>query len=450
MAVLMWVCLAARPLHVDELCHAVAVEPGAVDLDINDIPTIQLLLGCCLGLVVIDEPTSTVRPVHFTVKEYLISQGDLFLNAHSILAEVCLTYLNYRCVNELPSNTLTTPAALPFLKYASCHWGIHAGEQATPAVKALALGLLSQYPDHISARVYLLEGGDRFRYVVNKMVPPPPALITRGFTGLHYAASLGISELVDDLVRTKPIDIGTIDSFGCTPLLWAVMNSRVKVVKQLLEGQDSGVRSVVAWKKRLPVLSWTRMWSGRILDPVWDRKRADPNVKDLTWGRTPLSWAVDCGNKEVVEVLLNQKDINPNSRDFTAATPISWAAQEGEEEMVRMLLRREDVNPDEVDRVGRASLFWAAKNGHVEVVKLLLGQSGINPDRRDTIYGRTALSQAAEKGNMGVVKLLLERNDVDPNLADNRGRTPLFWAARNGHQQIVKLLERRQPKLRDK
>ena len=66
MDVLMWVSHAERPLHVDELCHAFGVE-GSPDLDIQNIPAIETLLACSLGLVVVEESSSTVRLVHNTL-----------------------------------------------------------------------------------------------------------------------------------------------------------------------------------------------------------------------------------------------------------------------------------------------------------------------------------------------------------------------------------------------
>ena len=52
MEVLMWVSYAERPLHVDELSHALGVE-GSTDLDIRNIPKIETLLACSLELVVV-------------------------------------------------------------------------------------------------------------------------------------------------------------------------------------------------------------------------------------------------------------------------------------------------------------------------------------------------------------------------------------------------------------
>jgi len=55
MEALMWISRSERPLKVQELCHALAVEVGTTDLNIDNVPSIRILLSCTLGLVTIDE-----------------------------------------------------------------------------------------------------------------------------------------------------------------------------------------------------------------------------------------------------------------------------------------------------------------------------------------------------------------------------------------------------------
>ena len=121
MEVLMWVSHAERPLHVDELCHALGVEEGSIDLNIRNIPSIETLLACSLGLVTVEKSSSTVRLIHYTLQEYLSRSPDLFLKPHSMIAEVCLTYLNFRHVRGFSSTFRSIPPTIPFVKYASCY-----------------------------------------------------------------------------------------------------------------------------------------------------------------------------------------------------------------------------------------------------------------------------------------------------------------------------------------
>ena len=188
MEVLMWVSHAQRPLHVDELCHALGVE-GSEDLDTRNIPTIETLLAFTLGLITVEKSSSTVRLVHYTLQEHLSNNTKLFPNAHSIIAEVCLTYLNFPHVRSFSSALRSVPLAAPFIEYASCHWGTHAGLETTESVKTLALKLLNGYDKHISSKVVLLRG------VRTEEQPFDQEDTPRGFTGLHGAAYFGCVEI---------------------------------------------------------------------------------------------------------------------------------------------------------------------------------------------------------------------------------------------------------------
>ena len=64
-------------------------------------------------------------------------------------------------------------------------------------------------------------------------------------------------------------------------------------------------------------------------------------------------------------------------------TPLALAAGDGHEEVVRILLERDDIDPDKPDQDGRTPLWWAAWVGQEGVVKLLLGRDDVNPDKPD-------------------------------------------------------------------
>ena len=101
MEAVMWISRSKRPLRGEELCHALAVELGTTDLNVQNVPSIRTLLSCTLGLVTIDEKTSTLRLVHFTLQEYLAAHPSLFTTPHSMMAETCLTYLNFQSICKL-------------------------------------------------------------------------------------------------------------------------------------------------------------------------------------------------------------------------------------------------------------------------------------------------------------------------------------------------------------
>jgi len=228
MEVLMWISHAERPLNVDELCHSLGVD-GSIDLDIQNIPAIETLLACSMGLVTVEKSSSTVRLIHYTLQEHLSNNSNLFPNPHSIIAEVCLTYLNFPYVRNFAPTLRSVPQTAPFVKYASCYWGTHAKWKTTETVKALALKLLDGYDKHISSKVLLLHG------VRAEEQPLGGDGVPTGFTGLHGAAYFGCLELIVALLETNNGDMQAKDIRGNIALAWASRMGHEGVVGTLLE-----------------------------------------------------------------------------------------------------------------------------------------------------------------------------------------------------------------------
>ena len=78
-------------------------------------------------------------------------------------------------------------------------------------------------------------------------------------------------------------------------------------------------------------------------------------------------------------------------KDDEGQAPLSRAAAEGSEAVVQTLLAQDRVDPDSKDMVGRTPLSWAAENGHEAVVKVLLATGKVDVDSKDK-YGQTPLS----------------------------------------------------------
>ena len=386
MAALMWISHSERPLNVDEICHALAVEIGSTDINIDNVPSIRTVLGCCQGLATVDGGSSTIRLTHSTLKEYLSSHAGLFDKPHSKIAETCLTYLNFQAIKDLTASTSRDPRGAPFLRYSSLYWGTHMGVELSDDSRYLARDLLDQYDNHISAE--LLWKSTVLSYLHSR----------KPFSALHCISYFGIAELAIDLIKAKRWNVNQRDSAGQTPLIWAARHGREEVVKLLFQ-----------------------------------QKYTQPDMKDTRYGRTALSWAAGGGNEGVVRLFLGPTFVNPGSIGRRWGGP----------EVMSLLLGRKYVNPDRPDNYGQTPLSWAAENGCDGVVKLLLEREDVNPDMPDN-RGRTPLSWAAENGRDGVVKLLLGREDVDFNMPDSDGQTPLSLASQNRHKQVVELLQARE------
>ena len=342
MRVLVWLHLAKRPLKLEEIQHALAVERGDIKFDVEAIPAKKRLLDCCLGLVIVDEETSTIRLVHYTLEEYFrVHSSTVFPYGYSTAAEICLTYLNLRELSvecKTYANMMQQLKKFPFLEYASCHWGHYAAEAEGVEISGLATNILlskGKRLPHISLQVlyYDVRG-------VSEQLPEQLYAYSIDFLGVHAAAHFGL-------------------------------------------------------EAHMPVLG--------------DRQGWNAPVRDIG---SPLSCATSAGHEAVVRMLLEQEEVDVNSRGRYDQTPLLSAAQRGNEAVVRLLVQRKDVNANSKGLGGTTPLLSAAVEGYEDIARLLLERGDVDANARDR-FGRPALSCAAEAGHEAVVRLLLEWEGVD-------------------------------------
>lgn len=316
---LRWIHLAERPLSVEELLHALATEKGHSDLDRDNFPGRKTFLACCLGLAIVDDETSTVRLVHYSLEEYLNTHDQVFQYGHEYITQICLTYLLFESTtNDLASKAIedkieskgqnrawTSKFAL--FQYATCHWGHHARKGYPLGESTLSLAL-----EYLCMDWQKRHNSVRFLYWHLTSLDSP-ALDTQLFSSLHIVAFFGIHQVLSD-IRLADSAADSVDSLYRTPLSWAARNGHEAVVKLLLE------------------------------------KGADPDSFDSR-RRTPFLSAAANGQEAVVRLLLG-KEIDPESRDSGGQSPLSWASRNGHEIVVKLLLEK-DVDPDSADVWGR-------------------------------------------------------------------------------------------------
>ena len=451
MEAIMWIAYSVRPLEPDELCQALGVEIGSTDLDNDNAPSIRTILNCGLGLVTVDSWSSKARLVHFTLQEHIIANPTLFCSPHSMIAEVCLTYLNFGCIRDLSPTLSPLPPTTPFFVYASHYWGAHARRQTSTSVIPLALNLLDGFDAHISYELLLRPEFQRLGDGDWEASYDGPLKCTV----LHAGAFLGASEIMDSLLKIDKRNLNATDCHGRTALMWATKMGYDAIVKMLLE--QEGVNSHIVDHSGRTLLSWAA-GNGHegIVEMLLERSNVNPDTAD-TGGRTPLSWAAESGREKIVRTLLERNDVNADTADRGGKTPFAWAvgprfmARGTEEErgrVVKILLERNDVNPDTADECGRTPLSMAAEHGREKIVLTLLERNDVNPDIADKdgqtplawAAGAAIISQGTEEEHERVVRILLERNDVNPDSADKNGQTPLSLAARRGFARVLRVL----------
>ena len=116
------------------------------------------------------------------------------------------------------------------------------------------------------------------------------------------------------------------------------------------------------------------------------------------------------------------------------------ASLNGHLDVVNRLLDCKEIEVNAQSYIGWTALFWASQNGHLDVVNRLLYYNKIQVNLQNK-YGDTALMQASANGHLNVVNRLLDCKQIDTNLQDKYGKTALDHASRvNGNLSVVNRL----------
>lgn len=224
-------------------------------------------------------------------------------------------------------------------------------------------------------------------------------------SGVHQAAETGDTKKLETLLEEDPALINKMDSYGMTPLHWAVDKGHRRTAEFLIE------------------------------------KGADVNAKDRN-GETPLRYAISKEYSSMATMLiLNGAKVSAKEEDvrdmLQRIAPLHRVARDGQSGNVKTFLEK---YPDQVnarDDSGRTPLYWAARAEHIEVCEYLLSHGAdINAATPD---GWTPLHTSIYNRKVRSVELLVAQG-ADVNVKNNDGETPLHWAVRRGMKDLIEIL----------
>ncbi|VDM95657.1 unnamed protein product, partial [Thelazia callipaeda] len=119
--------------------------------------------------------------------------------------------------------------------------------------------------------------------------------------------------------------------------------------------------------------------------------------------------------------------------------PIQYAVQCGNVDTVNLLLQEDDYNQlVHVDAHGNTLLHVACRSSNNEILQLLADYEEIDVNIANDM-GWTVLHEAASTGNLNSLKILYKLR-ANANVLDKEDRTPLHIAAAAGYTHIVNLL----------
>ncbi|KAF8206616.1 ankyrin repeat-containing domain protein [Mycena galopus ATCC 62051] len=465
---LIWVANAKRPLSVEELRVALAVEPGTQQLDKENLLKIEIILGVCAGLVIVDKGSSVVRLVHYTTQEYLDKiQAQKFPDAQTEITSTLLTFLAFDGYPDSVWHSKNLPPLAEYSQYCLAH---AAGQPEVQLRESLLMFLdkafqwktamnkrLSWNPkwnsppwnyshqksqpstlwiaaaaNLVETTEFLLEGAPLLKHSKD------PEIIVASYYGhikivhillengadvnaaggeygssLQVAAAEGHTEVVSILLE-KGANINAAGGYYGSSLQAAAAEGHTEIVCSLLEkGANVNATEIVY---------------------ILLEKGADINVAGGYYGSS-LHAAVAEGHTEIVDILLETgADINVAGRHYGSV--LQAAVARGHTKVVCVLLEKgADINA--AGRNYGSPLQAAAARGHTEIVHILL-ERGANVNAVEGYEG-SSLQAAAARGHTEIVHILLEKG-ADVNVAEGEYRSSLHVAAAGGHTEIVSIL----------
>ena len=250
---------------------------------------------------------------------------------------------------------------------------------------------------------------------------------------LVWASQLPSVEVVQALLDAKANVNAADDGIAHTPLMRAIDMQQAPVVNLLLKAKaDPNAKTpqgesclILAVKSRRPEIVKA------VIDAGADIKYVTPD------GYSPALVTVQDGmpeSAEIIKVLGAAKA--PLDISNAAYTPLSYAVEQGNRELVKALLDA-GANPNAKTEGGRIPLQLALD--HKEIVELLLSAKA-DPNLSSE-GGSTPLTAAIENGANEAIEILIKAG-ANVNLRDGYGSSPLQVATNYQKNEIVELLKK--------
>jgi ankyrin repeat protein len=203
---------------------------------------------------------------------------------------------------------------------------------------------------------------------------------------------------IDDIKELiKTIDVNFIDkhdNYGYTALMWASINGRRDIVKELIKA-GSDVNYIDAYKRN--ALHFAVMF-GKI-DAVRALLEAGSKIRNFA----TLFMALKNVNRVKMVALLLKAGADPNVKNYNGTTILMYTIQNRIID-IAMLLIKKGADVSATNEHKRTALMMASKYGHTTVVKALIKAGALIYEIDNK--GTTALKEARENGRIQVIKLL--------------------------------------------
>ena len=167
-----------------------------------------------------------------------------------------------------------------------------------------------------------------------------------------------------------------------------------------------------------------------IMKKLIDEENVNPNSKD-NFGTTSIHIAARQRTTTTLNFFLSiSEKVNINIQDQFGETPLILACLYAKEELVQVILRFPTLEVNLANNEGKTALLTACNRGHETMVSMLLGHEHIQVNMSDS-DNNTPLMVACGGSYLGVIRLLLNREDIDINAKNKFRCTALTISCRS-------------------
>ncbi|TVY94089.1 Serine/threonine-protein phosphatase 6 regulatory ankyrin repeat subunit C [Lachnellula willkommii] len=245
---LRWIVCSNKPVLSDVLLAVLSIKDGDKAINYGAMTTIVDIMRWCSSLLRWkDQEMKYIELAHFTVKEFLLTinpkeqtsvadyRVDIIKDEYD-LAKICLTILNFDefAATQPPqqTDTLSWAASVEVqeaFRYASVWWPVHASDY-----------LEDHHIFALAKKLFDPVKSNNFRWWTQCFADQNSLDLENyhELTTLHFASYLGLSKLVEWLLRQEDVDVNSASQIG-TPILFAISPM---LVFDLLPHREGSVR----------------------------------------------------------------------------------------------------------------------------------------------------------------------------------------------------------------
>ncbi len=229
-----------------------------------------------------------------------------------------------------------------------------------------------------------------------------------GKTALIYASGADNPQLITNLIKLDKNAVNLPDNSGNTPLIYAAqkgLNDNIKVL--LNNGAKANYRNPATGLSAIAAAAAEGHTDTiRLLARTG---KADVNISDLS-GRTPIFYAVEQDQPESLRTLFSL-GADVNAQDNNGVTALMRASAKGRQDCVEILLSQKDINLELKDFQDRTALIYSVYADELAPVQALV-KAGADMNVRDSSLNTPLMSAVKAKNDRMALYFIQQKADL--------------------------------------